>query len=444
MRDQKKTAFSPVLGCDTLVALSAATADGSVVLAKNSDRPADESQPLIQAPRAENAPGSALKCQYIEIPQVEETLGFIGSRPYWLWGLEHGMNERGVAIGNEAVFTKEILPNTGLLGMDLVRLGLERGRTAREALDVITRLLEEFGQGGSGQEHVTMAYTNSFIIADPSEAYILETSGRQYAWKTVSEIGSISNHVAIAEDWDALSDDAVAHAVSNGWWEDKGSKRFDFAAAYRSTEMVPSLVSEERLRQSQMLLEEYRGKVSPKTMMRALRDHYDSATVFTPGRAPDDGRCYSICMHADPIGTTTASVVAHLRDASAASVYWASLGTPCCGVFMPLYVDGEIPGALTKAGSQFSETSVWWLFKKLGECVAEDFAGRTPRVQEVWTELETVFQEKAAGVEAEAETLCRSGKSDAARSSLSRFMDESLDRVLTSLRQMLAEFGCDA
>jgi len=101
------------LSCDTLVALSGATADGSVVLAKNSDRSADESQPLLQVPRMNHSPGSTLKCQYIEIPQAEETLGLIGSRPHWLWGLEHGMNERGVAIGNEAVFTKEELPDYG-------------------------------------------------------------------------------------------------------------------------------------------------------------------------------------------------------------------------------------------------------------------------------------------------------------------------------------------
>ena len=111
------------LGCDTLVALSGATADDSVILAKNSDRPADESQPLFQAPRKRHAPGSLLKCQYIEIPQVEETFALIGSRPYWLWGLEHGMNECGVAIGNEAVFTKETLPDIGLLGMDLCASG---------------------------------------------------------------------------------------------------------------------------------------------------------------------------------------------------------------------------------------------------------------------------------------------------------------------------------
>ena len=253
--------------------------------------------------------------------------------------------------------------------MDLVRLGLERGKTAHAALEVITRLIEEFGQGGSGSEHVHMPYSNSFIIADSSEAYILETSGRQYAWKAVSEIGSISNHVAIGADWDALSDDARDYAVSSGWWEAGPSKRFDFSAAYRSTEMVPPQISEERLLQSQRLLEEYRGKISPRTMMRSLRDHYESGTVFTPGREPGDGKCYSICMHADPIGTTAASMVAHLRGAGCTSAYWGSLGTACCGVFMPLYIAGEMPQALTLGGSGFSEDSVWWLFKRLGECV---------------------------------------------------------------------------
>lgn len=429
-----------VLGCDTLVALSTATADGSVILAKNSDRAADESQPLTQAPRTNHAPGSALTCQYIEIPQVEETLALIGSRPYWLWGFEHGMNECGVAIGNEAVFSKETLPDTGLLGMDLVRLGLERGRTAKEALDVITRLLRKFGQGGSGSEHVNMAYCNSFIIADFTGAYILETSGKQYAWKAVSDIGSISNHIALTTDWDELSDDAVDYAVANGWWED-GAARFNFAAAYRSTEMVPPQISEERLRQSQLLLEEYRGRVSPQTMMRSLRDHYDSGTVFTPDRDPADGKCYSICMHADPIGTTAASIVAHLRGDSGTTVCWASLGTACCGVFMPLYMDGAIPHALTRAGSQFTDDSAWWLFKKLDEKVAEKFAARTPLVQRVWSELESSFAEAAPEIEAEAHALRTAGKTADASSLLTLFMEQNLDRVLTALHDLLTEFG---
>ena len=322
-----------------------------------------------------------------------------------------------------------------------MRLGLERGRTAHAALTVITSLLQEFGQGGSGSVHVRMPYDNSFIIADADEAHILETAGRHYAWKTVPEIGSISNHVAIGTDWSALSDGACEYAVSNGWWTDSPPQRFDFSAAYRSTEMVPPQISEERLRQSQKLLEEYRGKISPQTMMRSLRDHYESGTVFTPGREPGDGKCYSICMHADPIGTTAASMVVHLRGQGFLEVYWASLGTACCGVFMPLYVEGEIPLALTCAGSEYSEDSVWWLFKRLDECVEKDFAGKSPRVQAVWSQAETEFSKKSITVEAEAKTLRADGKTEQARSCLTQFMEENLDLVLTRLQELLTEFG---
>ncbi len=440
MRFSARASEPSPLGCDTVVALSEATADGSVVFAKNSDRPADESQPLIQAPRLEHGRGSFLKCQYIDIPQAEETRAFIGSRPHWLWGLEHGMNDCGVAIGNEAVFTKEALPDSGLLGMDLVRIGLERGQTAREALGVMTRLLEEFGQGGSGYEHVQWPYNNSFIIADPSAAYILETSGRQFAWKRVSAIGSISNHIAIGADWDALSDNAVEYAVSKGWWNRDPSERLDFSGAYRSTEIAPPQISEGRLRRSQELLEQRRGRISPETMTRLLRDHYESGTIFTPGRDPANDECYSICMHADPVGTTAASVVAHLRGPGRPNVYWASLGNPCCGVFMPLYIDGEIPPALTRAGSEFSDDSVWWLFRRLDEYVAEDYRERTPLVQDVWTELESAFRREAADVEAEAEALQSKGRHAQASSRLTQFMNEDLDKVLAALRELLAGF----
>ncbi len=428
------------MGCDTLVALSEATADGSVILAKNSDRPADESQPLFQAPRLNHRRGATVKCQYLEIPQVEETLRFIGSRPYWLWGLEHGMNERGVAIGNEAVFTKEALPEVGLLGMDLIRFGLERGRTASEALDVMTRLIREFGQGGSAYEHVQWGYSNSFIIADPSEAYILETSGHEYAWKRVKAFASISNHIAIGSDWDGISDGAQEYAELNGWWHrTAASAAFDFSAAYRSTEAVPPEISEERLRQSKKFLEEQRGRVTAQTMMRILRDHYESGTVFTPGREPSDGKCYSICMHADPVGTTAASMVAHIRTPGRFNVYWASLGNPCCGVFMPLYMEGEIPPALTLAGSQFSEDSVWWLFKRLGERVAEDYRGRTPIVQSVWSEVEAEFMRLSVSVEAEAEALRSTGNTEKVSVCLTQFMRENLDKVMSRLRELLAD-----
>ena len=142
-------AYDAARPCDTWVALKDATADGSIILAKNSDRPIMEAQPLVHFPRAKHPPGSDVKCTYIEIPQVSETNELILSKIWWAFGGEHGMNEHGVAIGNEAVWSKEPYQwNDGLLGMDLLRLGLERGKTAYEAMHVMTSLLEKYGQSG--------------------------------------------------------------------------------------------------------------------------------------------------------------------------------------------------------------------------------------------------------------------------------------------------------
>jgi dipeptidase len=144
--------------CDTLVAVGKATPNGTVIFGKNSDRPANESQPLVYQPRLshdDREEETSVRCQNILIPQVKVTYGHIGSKPYWLWGYEHGVNEFGVAIGNLGVFSKEPYEtpsdNAGLIGMDLVRLGLERGKNACEATHVITELLEYYGAGARGK-----------------------------------------------------------------------------------------------------------------------------------------------------------------------------------------------------------------------------------------------------------------------------------------------------
>ena len=74
----------------------------------------------------------------------------MGHSPSWVWGFEHGVNEHGVAIGYQPVATREpVEERSGLIGADLVRLGLERGRDAREALEWMAQLLEQHGQGGA-------------------------------------------------------------------------------------------------------------------------------------------------------------------------------------------------------------------------------------------------------------------------------------------------------
>jgi secernin len=134
--------------CDTFVALSNSTKDKSVIFGKNSDRPQNEVQLITHAPGRRYAKREELHCTYISIPQVSETFEVLLSQPWWIWGAEMGVNEHGVAIGNEAIYSHEPLRSIGLLGMDILRLGLERGNTARNALTIMTDLLEKYHQGG--------------------------------------------------------------------------------------------------------------------------------------------------------------------------------------------------------------------------------------------------------------------------------------------------------
>ena len=208
--------------CDCLVATAPETRDGTALFAKNSDRHAHECQPFTQSPSSFHAPGSTVRCTHVEIPQVAETYAVMGHSPWWAWGFEHGVNECAVAIGNETVFSREPLEERpGLIGMDLVRLGLERGRSAREALEVMATLLETHGQGGAAFGPGEAGYHNGFLIADPSEAWVLQTSNRRWAARRVQR-DAISNHLSLGAEWEIGSRDLESFARPLGWGEQPG------------------------------------------------------------------------------------------------------------------------------------------------------------------------------------------------------------------------------
>ena len=281
-------------GCDTFVAFPPATPAGVIVFGKNSDRPEGEGQSIRRYPRTthfETATGNGedttsnnqqqvqVQCTYIQIPQVPTTHAVLLSQIDWMWGAEIGANEHGVVIGNEAVWTQE--PCHGhvkrLLGMDLVRLGLERGSTAKEALDVITSLLEEHGQSGPCAENdPSFTYHNSYMIVDPKEAWVLETAGRQWvAERITSGVRNISNCLSIRTNYDLASKGIEEHAIEKGYWKKNDLKKpFDFTEAF-CTGSVSEETSDPRFCGGRRLLEQHseKGSMNKDAMIAILRDH---------------------------------------------------------------------------------------------------------------------------------------------------------------------------
>jgi len=289
--------------CDLLVALPPATVEGSTLFAKNSDRPPDEPQRLEwHPPRLE----SVTTTTYLTIPgSAGDTVGFLGSRPDWMWGVEHGVNEAGVAVGNATIYTTLDPRGTAdaLTGMDLVRLALERATTASEAVTTITGLIDAHGQGGSGHQDADRPYWSSFLVADPHEAYVVETSGTTWDVEAVDGTRCTSNRTTIPA----------------------------FDAEHRHPRQPVAVLVDPRLDASRAVL------ASAPVTVRDLRRHLASHA------GGDDG--WTVCMHVDGVEATTASIVAELPTDGPPRA-WVAAGSPCRSVFVPVVVGaplGEVP-----------------------------------------------------------------------------------------------------
>lgn len=283
--------------CDTFVALPPSTEGQRIIFGKNSDRPCDEVQEVVYFPAKEHEPGK-VECTYIEIEQVEKTFAVVLSRPAWLWGAEMGANEHQVCIGNEAVWGRESADgDEALLGMDLVRLALERADTAEKAVDVITDLLEKYGQGGNCMEdECGFTYHNSFLISDRKEAWVLETAGKHWAAERV-EAGyrNISNQYSITTKIDKEHPGMRTYAKEQGWWD--GESEFSFTDVYSYSSTARIQAAGGRYCEGQKLLQKSNGHITAQTMMDILRDK--ESGINMEGMFMSTGSMVSVIPKAD-------------------------------------------------------------------------------------------------------------------------------------------------
>jgi dipeptidase len=242
--------------------------------------------------------------------------------------------------------------------MDLVRLALERAHDAAEACAVIASLLEQHGQGGGcGHENKRFTYHNSFLIADPHDAYVLETAGRHWAKERVLGVRTISNGLTIPGFAD----------------------RFSAPVATRA--------SGSRLRQ-QRTHELAARSVGPADLFALLRDH--GAADACPRYSWVNGGLGAPCVHAGGLlsaAQTTASWVADLRPGGC--VHWVTaMASPCTSLFKPVRVDEPLnlgPAPCDRADAD----SLWWRHERFSRRVLMNPQGLMPFFQCQRDEVET-------------------------------------------------------
>lgn len=335
------------------------------LFAKNSDRRVNEPQVCeYYAPAVHT--DAYTDATYIRIEQVRETYGHLLSRPVWLWGGEMGVNELGVAIGNEAVFTKGRYGKSGLTGMDLLRLGLERGATAKEAVDVIVEALERYGQGGNCSYDGRMYYDNSFIVMDKDELYVLETHNKLWAYKKM-DAAAISNELTLRADGDVYHD----------------GNSCDFKKKYSNPVKSAFVFAESR---RGVMLDAVGTAESPADMMQALSTHkpkrvnpMKNMTAFGP------------CMHAGPLNgdATTASMVAELRESP--RIWLTGCSAPCISLYKP-WAFGN-PAVLPVQEAGLTNPEEYWLNREafhrlaIGKKLPRDFYAQRKELQNKWLRL---------------------------------------------------------
>ncbi len=444
------------MGCDMVTALPAATLRGQTFFGHNSNRPTDEPQALVRLARRSFAPGEIVQTRHCPLPQVRQTWTVLGSGPAGSWGLQHGLNEHGVAVGLTRIRTRLCQETPGLEGGELVRLALERSASARQAVDQVTDLVSRHGQGVSdgGPAEGKSGGDSGFLVADGREAYVVETCGRHWAVQEVGQVRAVSDVCHLRQDWDRISPGLASLAISRGWWNEDGSK-LDFAGA-----LAPGAGDDaaalHRWGRATLLLEQSNGQIDAPLLRRLLGDHYDSSVRHDlPHEAPgprgqrltgrgDRGRTgpreESLCRHGgeEPGAVwTAASLIAQLgRDPEHPPLAWWAFGPPCAGVYFPVVFEGELPRAFSADAGNPGGMSVWQRVASLHDRWNRD-AWQAAVGRKVLADLQGRFDRATREYLAEAVVLRRQGDAVALHRLAGSFLEHNLERFEETWREIV-------
>lgn len=422
-----------MLSCDTFALGKKYYIENKNCLGKNSDRPLGEAQPIAFYPGGKHPAGEMLKCTHLTIPQAAHTYTVLGCRPYWIWGFEMGVNEMGLAIGNEAEWSRsDAETEEGLLGMDLLRLALERAATAEAGVRVIAELLEKYGQNANANPLFDRRYENSFLLVDRDEIWLMETAGRRWIAKKIGDWAAISNCYSIGGEYDMASPDIETYAREKRWL--RPDEAFDFAKAYsRSGRQSTAL---HRYRRQKKLIAAHAGPLDRAAMTGILRDHFEGE-IIEPRWDACAAMFPSICMHAaEWNGSQTAASIVCAWDDELGPVTWYAPSLPCLSLYIPVYWTGDTPAAMGKGEGTYDENSLWWQTQRLAMLVSADESRFGGSVRAELRKLEGEITAGAEEAEQQARQLIRVGSRTTACELLAAYTRAASDSAMGLVRRL--------
>ncbi len=407
-----------------------------------------------------------------KIKQAEQTYSVIGN-----------MNEHQVSIGETTYGGREELVDTTAI-MDygsLIYIALQRSRTAREAIKVMTDLVAEYGYYSSGE---------SFSIADPNEVWIMEMIGKGPGRKGAVWVAlripddCVSAHANQArittipfkdKNNCMYSKDVVSFAREKGYFTGK-DEEFSFSDTYAPLDYSALRICESRVwsffRKVKPDMDKYisyvKGetkermplwikpdrKLSAEDMKSYMRDQYEDTELdMTKGCAagpfgsklrhsPLTFTVDSVeYMHERPIATqqTGFTFVAQMRGwlpDYTGGILWFGVDDAASNVYVPVYCcTNKVPQCFDeKNGSllQYSPTSAFWTFNAVANFAYGKYSYLMSDIRKLQSELEHGFQQMTPAVDAKALALGET----AGRKYLTDYSNQAAERTTSEWKKL--------
>lgn len=471
------------MACTNFIVGKKASTDGSVICSYSADD-YGMFQSLCHFPAAKHQKGEMRKVYdwdtnvyHGEIPEAEETYNVIGN-----------INEYQVTIG-ETTFggREEMVDSTGILDYgSLIYIALQRSRTAREAISVMTTLAETYGYNSEGE---------TFTICDPNEAWIMEMMGcgagsKAVVWVAMripdDAICAHANQSRIRtfnqkdKDNVMFSKNVVKYARKMGWFEGKDAD-FSFCDTYAAPDFSGRRFCEARVwtffNRFSNDMDKYipyaEGKVKDAEPMplwivpdrklsvhdveESMRDHYEGTPFAldsdigggiwqmpyrpTPLYFELDGKKY---FNERPVSTQQPGFVyvSQMRSwlpREIGGVIWWGNDDGNMVAFTPVYCCAtEVPQCYNTPGADavtFSMDNAYWVCNWVSNMVYPRYSLMFPSLKEVRDSLDASYFAAQPRIEAEAQRLYKQ-RPEAAVEYLTRYTGTKAQQMLARWQQL--------